>query len=207
VGTLAAWMAKPGILLFLGLPMVLPELLLAPSLLFLSWEEAGWKLGTHAIVLLIGFLLASDARFRPALQKHRWVALALAVGTLVPLAMWAPQMGDLAFGSLTRAAQYGLRTINGWWWLVAILGFGSLHLNVAKPALAYIGPAVLPFYMLHQPVIVLLGYAIRDWPIGILPKYLLVLFSVLAICAALYEFLIRRHKVLRFLFGMPPKRE
>ena len=200
----ANFLVRPGALLLLGLPMLLPEVLLPASGLFLSWREGGWALGTHWIVFLIGFLLASDARLRPALQRQRWVALGLAGLSLVPLAAWAPQMGDLAFGSQEYALQWGLRTINGWWWLMAILGFGSLHLNVSHPTLGLLGPAVLPFYILHQTVIVMLGYAMRDWPLGILPKYLLLVALAFAICTSLYEFLIRRHNRLRFLFGMNP---
>ena len=199
---LADVLARPGALLLLGLPMLLPELLLAPSGLFLTWVEGAWRLGTHWVVFLIGFLLASDERLRPAVQSHRWLALGLAVLSLVPLVGWAPQMGDLAFGSAQYNLQWGLRTINGWWWLLAVLGFGSLHLNFAHPALGVLGLAVLPFYMLHQPVIVMLGYAMRDWPLAILPKYLLLVAAAFTICASLYALVIRRSKWLRFLFGM-----
>jgi len=183
---------------------VLPEVLLPISDLFLSWREGGWALGTHWIVFLIGFLLASDERLRPAVQRQRWLALGLAIVSLFPLARWAPQMGDLAFGSQQYIVQWGLRTINGWWWLMAILGFGSLHLNFAHPFLAIAGPAVLPFYMLHQTVIVMLAYAMRDWPLGIFPKYPLLVAVAFAICISLYQFVIRRHNGLRFLFGMNP---
>ncbi len=200
----AGFLSRPGALLLLGLPMVLTEVVLPPSELFLTWREGGWALGTHWIVLLIGFLLVSDERLRPALQRQRWIALALAVVSLVPLARWALQMGDLAFGSQQYIVQWSLRTINGWWWLMAILGFGSLHLNFAHPFLAIAGPAVLPFYMLHQTTIVTLAYAMRDWPLGILPKYLLLVTVAFTICVSLYEFLIRRHNWLRFLFGMNP---
>jgi peptidoglycan/LPS O-acetylase OafA/YrhL len=199
---LASVLVRPGALLLLGLPMLLPELLLAPSGLFLTWVEGAWRLGTHWVVFWIGFLLASDVRLRPAVQSQRWLALGLAVLSLVPLVGWAPQMGDLAFGSTQYSLQWGLRTINGWWWLLAVLGFGSLHLNVYHPALRVLGPAVLPFYMLHQPAIVMLAYALRDWPLAILPKYLLLVTVAFALCVALYALVIRRSRVLRFLFGM-----
>jgi peptidoglycan/LPS O-acetylase OafA/YrhL len=202
VTALADVLERPGAIFLLALPLLLPELLLAPGSFFLSWREGGWALGTHLVMFVIGFLLVSDGRLRPSLQRQRWVALGLAVITLFPLTNWAPQMGDLPFGSLQHAVQWGLRTINGWLWLAAILGFGSLHLNFAHATLAYAGQAVLPFYILHQTVIVMLGYAIRDWPLGLLPKYLLLLGSAFAICISLYEFVIRRSNRLRFLFGM-----
>jgi len=51
---------------------------------------------------------------------------------------------------------------------------------------------------------VMLGYAMRDWPLGILPKYLLLVALAFTICISLYQFLIRSHNWLRFLFGMNP---
>ena len=47
--------------------------------------------------------------------------------------------------------------LNGWLWLMTSLGFGSAHLNQPRPVLGYVGSAVLPFYILHQPLIVVLG--------------------------------------------------
>jgi peptidoglycan/LPS O-acetylase OafA/YrhL len=89
-----------------------------------------------------------------------------------------------------------------WCWLLAIFGFGMKHLNFSTPFLKYANEAVLPFYILHQTVIVGLGYFVVQWAIPDWPKFLLILSTSFLIVMALYEFLVRRFNLLRFLFGM-----
>jgi hypothetical protein len=54
------------------------------------------------------------------------------------------------------------------------------------------------FYLLHQTVILCVGWFVIPWDMGILPKFLIM---------ALYELLIRRFNIVRFFFGMRPKKE
>jgi peptidoglycan/LPS O-acetylase OafA/YrhL len=61
---------------------------------------------------------------------------------------------------------------------------------------------VLPFYILHQTVLLTVGYFVVRWPIPDLLKWAIILVVSFAIIMALYEFLVRRINVLRFLFGM-----
>jgi hypothetical protein len=63
---------------------------------------------------------------------------------------------------------------------------------------------VLPFYILHQPIIVMLGYVVRTWELSIGAKYAIVLVAGFAAIMLVYEFAVRRHNALRFLFGMHP---
>jgi glucan biosynthesis protein C len=70
--------------------------------------------------------------------------------------------------------------------------------------LAYGNGAVLPFYILHQTVILLGGWYIIPLELSIPLKYLIISASSFVLIMALYELLIKRINVLRFLFGMKP---
>ncbi len=63
---------------------------------------------------------------------------------------------------------------------------------------------LLPFFVLHQPVIIVLAYFVVQWSIGLLPKMLILGVSSFAITLALVQFVIKRVPVLRILFGMKP---
>jgi hypothetical protein len=76
------------------------------------------------------------------------------------------------------------------------------HLTRPSAFLTYNNEAVLPFYILHQTVIVTLSYAIVRWPIPDLLKFHIVLLASFAIVMVIYEYLVRRINLLRFLFGM-----
>jgi hypothetical protein len=90
----------------------------------------------------------------------------------------------------------------GWTWLLTVLGFGMQNLNFNTPFLKYANEAVLPFYILHQTVIVILSYFMVSWAIPDWLKFILVLLGSFVVVMLIYEYLVRRHNVLRFLFGM-----
>ena len=97
-----------------------------------------------------------------------------------------------------------LRAFNSWFWLFAILGFASRRLDFNNHVLKYAGEAVLPFYILHQSVIIVIGYFIIDWTAAVALQYLFLTISSFITIMALYELFVRRFNALRFLFGLKP---
>jgi hypothetical protein len=79
------------------------------------------------------------------------------------------------------------------------------HLTATGGFLRYATEAVLPFYMLHQPIILLIAFWLVQLQIPILAKYLIIVILSFAGVMLLYEG-IRRVSVLRFLFGMKLRR-
>jgi glucan biosynthesis protein C len=82
---------------------------------------------------------------------------------------------------------------------------GARYLGFNHKALAYGNEAVLPFYLFHQTVILIVGYFVIRWNLGILPKLLIVAAVSFPLILVLYELLVRRWSVVRFLFGMRPR--
>lgn len=199
---MVTFLNKPGGIFLLALPLALMELLanLQPDGIGVrAW--GGWSILSHLSFFVSGYVLATDERFRPTLEKHRTSALAMG--------LIATTMGYLLIQSGFSSYEYSfsfLRAFNSWCWLVAILGFGSKHLDIDNRALKYANEAVLPFYILHQTVIVTIGFYIADWNAGVMVKYLLLSTSSFIVILALYDLMVRRANVLRFLFGMKMKR-
>jgi len=90
--------------------------------------------------------------------------------------------------------------------VVFILGLGARHLNFNSRALAYGNEAVLPFYVFHQTIILMVGYYIIRWPIAAPLKFVIIAVLSFAAIMALYELFVRRFNAMRFLFGMRPLR-
>jgi peptidoglycan/LPS O-acetylase OafA/YrhL len=190
-------------------------------------NTGGWERLAYICFFLYGYLLASDRRFEQTLRRLRWWALGWAVLASVLLAMAAkildPSGADVVSGvSPPVSAAQGLA---GWMWTAAILGLAgtvAARLATARPAgrpdgspattprwrrvAHYSNEAVLPFYLLHEPVIVAVAWAIVRWPAPLLIKYLSVVAASFVLTLALYEGLVRRFKLTRFLFGMKPAR-
>jgi peptidoglycan/LPS O-acetylase OafA/YrhL len=65
---------------------------------------------------------------------------------------------------------------------------------------------VLPFYLLHEPVIVAVAWVVVRWPAPVPVRYLWVVAASLILTLALYQGLVRRFPLARFLFGLKPAR-
>ena len=97
-----------------------------------------------------------------------------------------------------------LKAISSWAYLIVILGFARRYLNRPAGFLSYGNRAVLPFYVLHQTVIVLIGYLILDWNPSLGVKFLALLLSSFATIMVIYHIGIRPFRTTQFLFGMKP---
>jgi len=95
------------------------------------------------------------------------------------------------------------RAANMWSWLLMVVGFGGAYLNKPSATLSYLNQAILPWYILHQTIIIVIAMALSAFALGGMLESGLLTISTFAVCAILYE-IIRRFKPLRFVFGMKP---
>jgi surface polysaccharide O-acyltransferase-like enzyme len=193
----------------------------------LGGEEglAGWSRYSYAMFILYGYLLATDRRFGQALRRHRRSALILgivtfaAVGFLFVLGSETEGVDTLLDYDAVSLGMRAVRGVGGWFWIVAIMGFASGSGKQGRaptkakrePSLvdrvsAYTSEAVLPIYVLHQTVIVLLAYYVVEWSISATLKYLIICVISLAVILGIYDVAVRRTRPTRFLFGMKPPR-
>jgi peptidoglycan/LPS O-acetylase OafA/YrhL len=97
-----------------------------------------------------------------------------------------------------------LFTGNGWHGALFFLFLTPQHLNHSNQFLVYGNQTIMPFYLIHQPAIIVIAYFVAQWGIDILPKLLVVLSGSVLISLGLVELLIRPLKPMRRLFGMNP---
>jgi peptidoglycan/LPS O-acetylase OafA/YrhL len=92
-----------------------------------------------------------------------------------------------------------------WSTVITVIAYGQHYLNRPHPWLSKINEGLYPFYILHQTVIIFIGYYLCQLPWSIAAKFWSVSFLTLASCVIFYLLLIRPFNVTRFLFGMKPK--
>jgi hypothetical protein len=92
-----------------------------------------------------------------------------------------------------------------WFTLITVIGFGQHYLNKPHPVLAYTNEGLYPFYILHQTVIIWLGFYIcqLDWSIA--AKFWVVSLLTLMLCVAFFFLIIRPFNVMRLFFGVKAK--
>jgi glucan biosynthesis protein C len=197
-------LALPGAVYALALPIILVVVLGDRSS---PWMEsnAGWPLLLYSWFILAGFVIVSHERLQASIQRLRWLSLVMAIlSVAVSLILILGLPGEPAFGTARFSLALGLRAISAWCWVLAFLGFGSMYLKLSTPFLTYASEAVLPFYILHQTVLIFVGYFVVQWAIPDLLKWLIIVPVSFAIIMALYELVVRRFNVMRVLFGMKP---
>ncbi|MFH1137033.1 MAG: acyltransferase family protein [Pseudomonadota bacterium] len=202
VSGMSSFFTRKGAVLLLAAPVFAMELLVNMQPQGLGMRAfGGWSLLTYLVFFIVGFLTAGDDRYRAGMERSRYISLILAVSASSLMFLFPI---DLTF--LAEVGQYVatvlVRSLNSWSWLTTFLGFGSKYLCFSNNILKYAREAALPFYILHQTIIVVVGYYLASRPEGVLVKYLLLAAVSLAVIMAIYEFPIRRARVFRFLFGM-----
>lgn len=205
LASLGSLLARPLGPYLLALPGTLLIPFLNPASLFLGnrgW--GGWSLPTYLFFFLAGFVVIAHDGIQERVRRQRWPSLAAGILFLAAVGVLTVGQGDPRFGTPMYALVVVLHSLASWCLVLAILGFGRQHLTVGHPILRYANEAVLPFYILHQTVILGIGYFVVQWSIPDLVKYVIILAGSFAVTMALYEFAIRRVNVLRFLFGMKP---
>jgi len=201
---LGDWLALPKAIYLLALPTILLLMLVDPGNPVMAKKEAGWSLVIYLWLLLSGFVIVSHDGLQASVRRLRWFSLALAVVSIGAFLFLVFQTTPSAFGTPHYALISGLRGLSSWCCVLAILGMGMQRLNFSTPLLSYANEAVLPFYLLHQTVLLSVGYFVVQWPIPDLLKWAIILVASFAIIRVLYEFLVRRFDVMRFLFGLKP---
>jgi glucan biosynthesis protein C len=224
LGRLADFLARPGMIWLLALPVAGFEALLVTATMGGSWNEY-----TYAVLLVIGFLIAAEPRISQATGRTWRSALAIAlvveviyiVGLYLLMEVYdVNPLHDYDAGSLLWR---GVKSVGAFAWVVAIIGFGSrprskpipegaqkpsgssgpvLQPSLGARIIAYGSEAFLAFYILHQTVIFTIGYYVVQWEMAALLKFIAISFSSLAVTLLLYEVAVRRTKVTRWLFGM-----
>ena len=156
----------------------------------------------YGIIFLLGYLLMADARFDRAVDRHKLVAGLILGPVWCLLVAYFDVNGDPAWSgwALDILSVYS-SIFAPWFCMVAFLGYGRRLFRKDGRVLRYFAPASYPIYLLHQTVIVAVGYVVLKTGLGVPLSFTAILLGSFMVCLMGYE-LIRRTNLLRFPFGM-----
>jgi glucan biosynthesis protein C len=201
-------------LLALGLVPVAAEALLGME------DTGGWNRWAYPAFLMLGFLLVARPAAAERIACRRWPLALAGLLVFLLLAATAGPLHDrlddamLAGGDPAAVAWRAGQGAAGW---LLVLAAGALALY--RPPLAAGGreprstgrwfhwarEGVLPVYMLHQTVAVVLAAWILSWPVAAGVQWFVLTALTLACSLALYD-LLRRFRFARILMGMRVER-
>lgn len=183
------------------LPLALNEALLKPLFpeAHTLWDD--WYTFNHYLLLtLFGFALASSAANWEWLASWRRTSLGIA------LAIFVAAMALFETGVIQRDTPADAFIANAftWTWLMVFMGYGRHWLSFSNGLLRWARDASYPIYILHQTLIIAIGYYVIQLPWTPWTKYFVVLVGTMIGCVGIYE-IVRRFAVTRVALGMKPR--
>ena len=167
------------------------------------------RLVLYPLPLVYGYLIYASEVIQGAIIRQRRTSLVIAlvftvVALLISVGMtkWGWKFNLPIFILIMSCCSLLI-----WSYLLSAFGYGLRYLTANKPSLSYANEAVLPIYILHQPVILTLGYFIVRLPLPILAKYLIITPLAFCITFGMYEYGVRRVNLLRRAFGLKPRKQ
>lgn len=156
----------------------------------------------YLILFLSGYLIISTPQIAEAIRNQRryyLVETALAVTAMFTLpGLFSAETTPSILTILTESTV-------AWSCGMTALGYGRQYLNRDSPFRKSANEAIYPFYLLHQPVIVISAYYAMRWEFSLVWKAIFIIISSFSITAFIYCYLVRPFNLMRLLFGMKKK--
>ncbi len=187
------------------IPLLISQIVLRPFFpeqthaLVDDWASVAYFL----LFFLSGFIFLSNSRFIESIRKQRrWFLLESFTTTFVLLTvpyMLPENAGNVLWDLMEPFVAFSCG--------LTAIGYARQYLNYNNTFRKLANEAIYPFYLLHQPVIVVVASYMVQWEIAIALKVILITFTSLIITIGLYWFLVRPYNAMRFIFGMKIIRE
>ena len=91
-----------------------------------------------------------------------------------------------------------------WSCALAAIGYAKQYLNRDSIFRKVANEAIYPFYLLHQPVILILGFFLIKLEMPDISRFIMLTISSFGITFVLYWFVVRPFNITRVIFGMKP---
>ena len=160
--------------------------------------------GVYFTVFLLGYLACKSDTIWRKISVHRpiWLGGAITCYLIIILVnnLGLIKIQGPALEALFQVCVYA----NVWLWILSITGFASVYLNKPSALLNYFNEAILPCYVLHQTVIIVIAIQLRPYQLGGAIEALYLCLATVVICALLYS-LIRQWSFTRISFGLKAK--
>ena len=206
-GKIAGWCQPRGGIFLMILPLAAVRIALMG---FIPGQFTWATFAFFLLLFLVGYVIASDERFTVGIRKSGWIGLALGLLSFAAqgffIMVMSYQMFDEPF-SLTFVLYQIILTIGIWGFIVFLMSLASKRWSKPSRLLTYANEAVLPFFIFHQTVILSVGWFVIRWRLHLVWKLCIVTVVSFAVTILLYELLVRRWNVVRFLFGMKPRKK
>ena len=203
IGHLEKAASKPLVLNIFIIPLVISQVLLRP---YFPQETHGlvddWAYVAYSVIFfLAGYMMLSSRSITESIRKQRrWFLLESAVFTVLLFTLPYQVESEALANNLWDL----LSIFVAWSCGLTAIGYARQYMNRDHPLRKLLNEAIYPFYLLHQPVIVVVAFMITKWNMAAGWKALLITLISFTTVIVIYRLLIYPHNFMRVAFGMKP---
>jgi len=195
--------SKKGGLLWLAIPILISQMILRPY--FPESTHAlvdDWAyMAMYFIFFIYGYVFAQSKVFSKNIVSQRYIHLFASV--LVTILLFNSR--NLIENTYWSGYLYGVLSILVAWFVgLTAMGFCFKYLTFNSIFRKHANEAIYPFYLLHQPIILLIGFYMKDLEMNVALKAVYLTLTSFTASIGIYFLLIRPFNFMRMVFGLKP---
>jgi peptidoglycan/LPS O-acetylase OafA/YrhL len=156
----------------------------------------------NTLAYVYGYLLCSQDSFWQTVDVYRIQLMVLALISAVLIAFYGVAPVIKPSYTLSYQLYAVVLGLNIWFAITGLLSLSRRFLRGQSRILRYLAPASYAIYFLHLFLLVIIGAWLTELRLGPGLEFLLLTTISLAASLLIYEFVIRRFRFARFLFGL-----
>jgi len=198
--------SKKGGLLWFAIPIIISQMILRPY--FPESTHAlvdDWAyIAMYFIFFIYGYVFAQSKVFSQNIVSQRYIHLFASI--IVTILLF--NCYNLIESKYWAGYLYGVLSILVAWFVgLTAMGFCFKYLTFNSKFRKYANEAIYPFYLLHQPIILLIGFYMKDLEMNVTLKAIYLTFSSFTASVGIYILLIRPFNFMRVVFGLKVRKQ
>jgi len=155
----------------------------------------------YLLFFIIGFVLfTSDKVINAVAKQRRLYVFQTVIFTILMFSFWIFKIDIIGGPNIYAATEMIIALSCG----LAVIGYCKVYFNKDHKFRKILNTAIYPFYLLHQPIIIIVGYVILQWQLPVAVNAILITLVSLLFTIGLY-WIISEFNILRIVFGMKKK--
>ena len=191
----------------LVLPMIFVRIILKP----IYSEYTDWAdFFVYLFPFIYGFIFMSDQEFIAITKSKMYLFLAVGIiASFIFLYVGSQSAENVQEYLHPSFSMYHIQIsilsmIIAYSWIMFFLAFFARNLNFNHAMLIPANTSILPIYILHQTLIIAIGFYVVNLELNILLKFAIIALTAIPASVLIFK-IIQTNNVLRFLFGLKTK--
>jgi glucans biosynthesis protein C len=205
ITSVASFLSKRTNVLVLVIPLLFIEIFLRDR-----WPDnrnlvTDWYNFTFYFALLMyGYFFAAADSLWKVLEKNRkkYFVFGILSFSMIYFGWHQPGTNFLEMSASGRFIFDFFKCLNILCWIFCLLGFARHYIIQSGAILQYANKAVYPFYILHQTVLIVIGFYVIQYDWSIAAKYITIVGGTFFFTLLIYELLIRKLRWVGVFFGI-----